>query len=126
MSAPRLLSILELGGYPNLVPLDQRLGFQVEVLSSQRKARGYLKKTIPDVVVAEFNYQTDFRDRSSNLETLMAVLQRHPEVKVLVFCPEQTRDKLAPLMERFRIHSAHTLPLDEVAFEQSLKDCLSE
>lgn len=50
----RLLAIIELGGYPNLLPLYQRLGFEVDVVNSQRKARSYLKKTIPDVIVAEY------------------------------------------------------------------------
>ena len=73
----RLLSIIELGGYPNFMPLYQSMGFQVDVMSSQRKARTYLKKTTPDVVVAEYNFQSDFRDRTSNLETLVAVLQKN-------------------------------------------------
>ncbi|MGB5761809.1 MAG: hypothetical protein WBM58_04585, partial [Sedimenticolaceae bacterium] len=69
---PDLLAIMELGGYPNLVPLYQRLGFSVEVVGSQRKARILLKKRVPDVVVAEYIFQSDFRDRTSNLESLMA------------------------------------------------------
>jgi hypothetical protein len=85
-----LLAIVELGGYPNLLPLYRRLGFAVDVVNSQRKARGYLKKGVPDVIVAEYIFQSDFRDRTSNLETLMAVLQRHPGVRVVVFyLPEQ-------------------------------------
>ena len=35
----RLLSIVELGGYPNLIPLYQSLGYTVDVVNSQRKAR---------------------------------------------------------------------------------------
>ena len=77
--SPRLLAIMELGGYPNLAPLYKRLGFESEVVNSQRKAQAYLKKRIPDVIVAEYNFQSDFRDRTSNLETLMARLQRHLE-----------------------------------------------
>jgi hypothetical protein len=41
-AAPRLLAIIELGGYPNFVPLYERLGFRVDVVASQRKARSYL------------------------------------------------------------------------------------
>lgn len=82
MTPRRLLAIVELGGYPNLLPLYQKLGFKADWVTSQRKARNYLKQQQPDLVVAEYNYQTDFRDRSSNLETLAAVLQRYPEVKL--------------------------------------------
>ena len=98
---PKLLSIIELGGYPNLLPTYQKLGFDVEVVNSQRKARSALKKSIPDVIVAEYIFQTDFRDRTSNLETLMAVLQKHPDVKVVVFYLPEQAEKLAILEARF-------------------------
>lgn len=80
-----LLAIIELGGYPNLIPLYEQLGYQVHIVNTQRKARTWLKKHRPQVIVAEYNYQTDFRDRSSNLETLMAVMQKNPDIKLLVF-----------------------------------------
>lgn len=76
---PRLLAIIELGGYPNLKGVYKTLGCDTEVVASQRKALASLKHRIPDVIVTEFNFQSDFRDRSSNLETLMARLQRHPD-----------------------------------------------
>ena len=75
---PRLLAIVELGGYPNFTSLYRRLGFEVTFVNSQRKAQAYLKKQLPEVIVTEFNFQSDFRDRTSNLETLMARLQRYP------------------------------------------------
>jgi DNA-binding NtrC family response regulator len=113
---PSLLAIVELGGYPNLLPLYQRLGFQVEVVNSQRKARSVLKSRVPDVVVAEYIFQSDFRDRTSNLETLMAVLQRHPQVKVVVFYLPEQAPKLAILAQRFPLFATIPLPvtLDEV------------
>lgn len=108
---PSLLAIVELGGYPNLLPLYQRLGFRVEVVNSQRKARSVLKSRVPDVVVAEYIFQSDFRDRTSNLETLMAVLQRHPEVKVVVFYLPEQAPKLAILAERFPLFATIPLPV---------------
>ena len=69
-----LLSIVELGGYPNLSGRYSAAGYQVIAASSMRKALALLKRHRPEVVVAEFNYQSDFRDRTSNLETLMARL----------------------------------------------------
>ena len=69
-----LLSIIELGGYPNFTAVYQQAGFTVESVASVRKALGLLKKINPDVIVAEFNFQSDFRDRSSSLESLLAVL----------------------------------------------------
>ena len=96
-----LLAIIELGGYPNLLPLYQQLGFDIEVVNSQRKARSVLKKRRPDVIVTEYIFQSDFRDRTSNLETLMAVLQRHPEVRIVVFYLPEQAEKLATLEDRF-------------------------
>jgi len=104
---------MELGGYPNLTPLYRRLGFETELVNSQRKAQSFLKKRIPDVIVAEYNFQSDFRDRTSNLETLMARLQRHPQVKVIVFFQDEYRHKLDNLLSRFPVFEAIRLvPVD--------------
>ena len=116
-----LLAIIELGGYPNLLPLYQRLGFDVEVVNSQRKARRLLKKRQPDVIVAEYIFQSDFRDRTSNLETLMAVLQRHPDVRVLVFYLPEQAEKLAILEGRFRRLDKIAFPITEEKVESVLR-----
>ncbi len=115
-----LLAIVELGGYPNLMPLYQRLGFEVTVVTSQRKARTWLKKHQPDVVVAEYNYQTDFRDRSSNLETLTAVLQGHPGVKLLVFYPPQHKEVFDRFMQNHEVWKAIPFPVTEQAVAEAL------
>ncbi len=121
----RLLSIIELGGYPNLLPLYQSLGFVVDVVNSQRKARGYLKKTQPDVVVAEYIFQSDFRDRTSNLETLMAVLQKHPQVKVCVFYLQEQAAPFARLQERFEVFEAIAFPITEEKVRAALERALA-
>ena len=118
---PSLLAIIELGGYPNLMPLYQRLGFDVEVVNSQRKARSVLKKRRPDVIVAEYIFQSDFRDRTSNLETLMAVLQRHPEVRVVVFYLPEQAEKLAILEARFPRIDKIAFPITEEKVEPLLR-----
>jgi hypothetical protein len=117
-----LLAIVELGGYPNLVPLYQRLGFDVQLVTSQRKARILLKKQQPDMVVAEYNYQTDFRDRSSNLETLTAVLQGYPEVRLLVFYPPQHEEYFEHFRRNHDVGKALPFPV----VEQAVADVLSE
>jgi len=120
----RLLAIVELGGYPNLFPLYQRLGFEAEVVSSQRKANAYLKKTVPQVIVAEYNFQSDFRDRTSNLETLMASLQRYPQVKVIVFYQAEHAAKLEILRSRFPLFRALAFPVAPETVEQALRAAL--
>lgn len=109
----RLLAIIELGGYPNLMPLYQRLGYAVEVVNTQRKASSYLKKQQPDVIVAEYNYQTDFRDRTSNLETLCAVLQKYPDVKLLVLYPQGHSREFSDFRRQHRVWRAIEFPVTE-------------
>lgn len=122
---PRLLAIVELGGYPNFRPLYQRLGFAAEVVNSQRKAQAALKRGLPDVIVAEYNFQSDFRDRTSNLETLMARLQRHPQVRVICLYQSEYEHKLAQLQARFPVFAALPLPIDVARMETQLRAALS-
>ena len=123
--APRLLAIIELGGYPNFSPLYRRLGFDAELVSSQRKAQAALKRQIPDVIVAEYNFQSDFRDRTSNLETLMARLQRHPEVRVITIYQPDHRHKLELLLARFALFATLPLPVSEAEMETCLRRALA-
>ena len=123
---PRLLAIMELGGYPNLTPIYKRLGFETDVVNSQRKAQSYLKRRVPDVIVAEYNFQSDFRDRTSNLETLMARLQRHPGVKVVVFYQKEYRHKLDVLLSRFPIFEAISFPIAQEQVETALRRALED
>ena len=91
--APRtLLSIIELGGYPNFTPL-----------------------------YAEFNFQSDFRDRASGLESLPAAVQRMPRTKVIVFYENEQAHQLAKLMARFPVHEALAYPIDVRKLEESLR-----
>lgn len=122
---PSLLAIIELGGYPNLMSTYRRLGFDVEVVNSQRKARSLLKKRVPDIIVAEYIFQSDFRDRTSNLETLMAVLQRHPEVKVIVFYLPEQAAKLAILEQRFPLFAKIAFPVTEEAVADALQTAVA-
>jgi len=119
---PRLLSIIELGGYPNLTPLYQSLGYAVDVVNSQRKARSYLKKSVPDVIVAEYNAQSDFRDRSSNLETLMAILQKQPQVKLLVFYLPEHGERFEKFRALHPVDAAIAFPISEDKVRQALGD----
>lgn len=116
-----LLVITELGGYPDFTPIYQRHGFKVEKVTSMRNATRLMKKITPRVIVAEFNFQSDFRDRTSSLETLMAVLQRMPATRVIVFYEQEYAHQLQRLTSRFPVHAKLTFPIDEVALEEALR-----
>ena len=117
----QLLSIIEMGGYPNFGPFYQGMGFDVTVLNSQRKARNYLKKQVPDVIVCEYNFQTDFRDRTSNLETLLAILQKLPQVRLVVFYMPEHESQFNQVRQRFGIHAGIAFPVDEQALREALQ-----
>lgn len=106
-----LLSIIELGGYPDFTELYEKHGFQVESVNSMRKALRSLKKN-KHIVVAEFNFQSDFRDRTSNLETLMAVIQQMNEVKIIVFYEKEYLHQFEKLRARFTFHAELPYPID--------------
>lgn len=112
MAAAQLLSIVEIGGYPNFSSLYQQKGFEVSQADSMRKATKLLKKMQPQVVVAEFNFQSDFRDRTSSLETLMATVQQIPECKVIVFYEKEQRAQLERLLAVFEVFETMAFPIE--------------
>ena len=120
-----LLSIVELGGYPDFAPLYRELGYEVAVETRMRKAIGFLKKRKPDVIVAEFNFQSDFRDRSSNLESILAVVQRLPDIRVLVFYEKEFSPQFEKLRARLPVHQALAFPVDKSALRNSLLEFTS-
>ena len=117
-----LLAITELGGYPNFSELYNKCGFEVESVSSMRKALRSLKQRQYDVIIAEFNFQSDFRDRTSNLETLMAVIQQIDEVKVIIFYEKEYLHQFEKLRARFSYHAELSYPIDESQLKNAL-DC---
>lgn len=118
---PTLLSVVELGGYADLLPLYQRLGFSVTSVTSSRKAISAVKKLRPDVVVAEFNYQSDFRDRTSTLESLLASIERFADTRAIVFYEKETLPQLEKLLAQFSVFGTMAYPLDEAELESLLQ-----
>ena len=121
-----LLSIIEIGGYPNFSSLYQAKGFRVETADSMRKAVKMLKKTRPALIVAEFNFQSDFRDRTSSLETLMATVQRMPDTRVIVFYEQEQWTQLQRLLNVFPVHATLSFPIDEQQLSETLDRLMQE
>lgn len=119
--SPLLLAVSEIGGYPNFTPLYESLGYEVIAETSMRKVLKLLKKNTPDVIVAEFNYQSDFRDRTSSLESMMSVVQRHLGIKVIIFYDKEHHDQLAKLEARYSIAGKLTFPIQEELLSQTLE-----
>lgn len=116
-----LLSIIELGGYPNFTPLYKQLGYQVETVTSARKAITWLRRNKADVIVAEFNFQSDFRDRTSSLESILATVQKCPETRVIVFYDRDQEHQLARLQAVFPDIMPMVFPVDEQVLNETLQ-----
>lgn len=120
--APLLLNVIELLGYPNLRPLYEGLGYRVHTEFAVRKAISFMRKEKPAVIVADFYFQPDFRDRVSNLESLLATAQPNKSVKVLVLYESAHEHALERLRQRFRVDGALTLPVKETDVARILND----
>lgn len=120
-----LLSIVELGGYPDFKNIYSQYQLDVETTDSMRKAVKILKKMTPDLIVAEFNYQSDFRDRTSNLETLLAVLQKKPDIKLIIFYEKEFAHQFKRVTDRFNLPYTLAFPIDELALSEVIKQALS-
>ena len=115
----RLLCVIEAGGYGNLQPLLESLGFEVAIETSARRGMARLKSWQPEVVVADF-YKRYFHDRVSNLESLLAVATRVSNTRIIgLYDPFHTSD-LELLKQRHRIDVSLPLPLSSAALQEAL------
>ena len=121
-----LLWVFELGGYPNFTPLFEGLGLQVTQVRSARKAMSAMRKSPPNILLAEFNYQSDFRDRTSNVESLLATVQHLPNTKVIVFYEKETEHQLERMLENRTVFATMAYPIGEddlrAVIERALKE----
>ena len=121
MSDKLLLAVIELGGYPDFRRLYEKFGYQVIVESSVRKSISHLKKKKFDVVVAEFNYQHTFRDRLSNLESIIAVAQTNDQLKFIVLYENEFDNHLDKLRAQFQFNAEITFPITEQKMTEVLE-----
>jgi hypothetical protein len=117
---PVLLSIIELGGYPDYTALYRKSGFVVICCDSVRKAVKLIRQHRPVVIVAEFNFQSDFRDRTSSLETVFSSLQGVVDASVIVFYEKEFEHQYQRLLNQFTPIESLTFPIDVARLEQAL------
>lgn len=117
----KLMFIVEQGGYPVFSDDYARAGFDVSVVQSMRKALAKLNTDKPDIICTELNHDPSFRDRVSNLESLLAKIQSTcPQTKVIVFLEREHQPNLQRLRERFEVFDALYYPLQMENILQSL------
>ncbi|MFP5381878.1 MAG: hypothetical protein ACLGG4_06390 [Gammaproteobacteria bacterium] len=117
---PGLLMVNAFIGTAGYKKLYQELGYAVVTEWSERKAINLLRRNPPAVIVADFYHQADFRDRLSNLESLLAAAQRCTNTRILVFYDPAHQDALEKVSARLRIDAAFTLPVDETRLRETL------
>lgn len=109
----KLLFIMERGGFPVYAEEYASAGYEVTVARSVRKGLAEMKKSSPDIICAEMNCDPNFRDRVSNLEPVLAMVQSsHPHTRLVVFVEQENLPKVEILRQRFDISEALTYPLN--------------
>ncbi|NOQ90869.1 MAG: hypothetical protein GQ549_07975, partial [Gammaproteobacteria bacterium] len=88
---------------------------------SVRKAIKLIRQHKPLVMVAEFNFQSDFRDRTSSLETLLSSTQGVIDVSMIVFYEKESESQYQRFLQGFEVASSLTFPVDEVQLKQVLQ-----
>ena len=117
----KLLVVTEFLAHAKLPKLYQQLGFDVTNEWQVRKAISLLRKIKPDVVVADFYHQADFRDRLSNLESLLAAAQPMADIKILVLYEPENQAMLDKVRARMRIDKVLAMPVKEEELQSILK-----
>jgi len=118
---PSLLMINAFIGTAGYKKLYQEMGYNVVAEWSERKAISLVRKNPPAVVVADFYHQSDFRDRLSNLESVLAAVQGTPATRVLVFYEAAHQAVLDTVRARLRIDAALCLPVQESQLRDTLQ-----
>ncbi|SFV87137.1 hypothetical protein MNB_SUP05-SYMBIONT-4-829 [hydrothermal vent metagenome] len=117
----RLLFFVDEGGFDDFTPLFQQLGFTVDFEDSQRKAVKLAKKNQYAVLVAEFSHNPEFRDRVSNIESLLATLEGHsPKAKIIILYDDINQPQLEQLKVRYRMDNTLTFPIQEAQLQTLL------
>ncbi len=121
---PMLLAVAELGGYPDFTSLYENCGYQVIKTESIRKAVKLIRQHKPSVMVAEFNFQSDFRDRTSSLETLLSSSQGVVDSQMIVFYEKEYEPQYQRFLQSFTVSASLTFPIDEAELQRELERAL--
>jgi hypothetical protein len=109
---PVLLSIIEFGGYPDFTSLYEASGYRVLSTDSVRKAVKLIRQHKPKVMVAEFNFQSDFRDRTSSLETLLSSTQGVTDASMIVFYEKEFEPQYQRFLQTHEVAASLTFPVE--------------
>jgi hypothetical protein len=121
-SPKKLLAVIEFIEHAQYPVIYKALGYDVTTEWQVRKAVSLIRKMKPDVIVADFYFQSDFRDRLSNLESLLAATKLQKDIRVLVFYEPHNEAVLEKVRQRMHIDTALPMP----ATDESVRAALGE
>lgn len=125
MTKPVLYSIVESPAHPDFSDLYARLGYEALRFTSMRQAMAKLKRTPPEVVVAEFFYGWGNNYAGvniSNLDVLLYSLQKYaPRAKVIAMVEKAERQYVDKLNAILPLHGVLVHPVPVEAMEALLE-----
>ena len=71
-------------------------------------------------MIAEFNFQSDFRDRTSSLETLLSSTQGVTNADMIVFYEKEYEVQYQRFLHSFEVAASLIFPIDEVQLKSVL------
>jgi hypothetical protein len=102
MLTQTLLSITEMGGYPDFSVLYQQAGYAVAKENTMRKALAWLKNKQPQVIIAEFIFAPKHGLFISNVDSLFSlVASKYPETRIILFVYPEENHHLEKLHRRY-------------------------
>ncbi|MDG2395572.1 hypothetical protein [Candidatus Thioglobus sp.] len=117
----KLLFFVDEGGFEDFTPMFVEQGFLVDFEGSQRKATKLAKKNTYQVLVAEFSHNPEFRDRVSNIESLLATLEGNsPQAKIIILYDDMNQPQLDQLKARYRMDVTLKFPINKVLLSQAI------
>lgn len=117
----KVLLINEYGFYPELIKALQAENYELTVEHLMRKAISFIKKRRPDVVVAEFHHDGQFRDRVSNLESMLAQIQKDgADIKTVVFYEADRKEYLEKVQALYRLDAVLEQPFNPEELIQAI------
>jgi hypothetical protein len=122
----KILFVIELGGFPLRLDDLKAEGHEVEYVNNMRKAISLLKRFQPDILVAEFQYTSQFRDRDSNLDTILTQVVSHStHTQVIALVEEEQKLHFERLQSRFdNIRKAVYFPLHDADIKRTIHELL--
>ncbi len=100
-------------------------GFEVDREHTPRKAVKLANIHTYDLVLAEFHYNPEFRDRVSNIESVLATLQhKSPDAKIILLYDSIITDKLEQFQKRYKVDKTLTFPVHESMICTTLTELL--